>query len=88
MSMTTRHFGVFSLAAWTMNRPRGPAPAMTTTSENWMSPRLTAWIEQDSGSMTAASSNDTVSGILWMMARAERRMYSAMPPSATSFWKP
>ena len=58
MSMTTSLRGVLSCATCTIIRPIGPAPAITTTSSSWMSPRLTAWIAQASGSMIAASSSD------------------------------
>jgi len=46
------------------------------------------WIAHDSGSMIAASSSDTPSGIRCTIAVGGMRMYSAIPPSATSRWKP
>ena len=87
-SITTSFLGVLSLATCTMPRPSGPAPAMTTTSSSWISPRFTVWMAQAMGSIMAASLSEMPSGILCTRAVAGRRMKSAMPPSATMRWKP
>ncbi len=87
-SITTSFFGVFRCATWTIDNPSGPAPAITTTSSSWMSPRLTAWIAQAIGSIIAASSSDRLSGTLCTREVRGRRMKSAIPPSATTRWKP
>ena len=86
--MTTSFFGVFRCATCVIIKPSGPAPAITTTSSSCTSPRLTVWIAQASGSMIAASSSEMPSGIWCTIAVGGMRMYSAMPPSATSRWKP
>ena len=88
MSMTTSFRGVLSLSTWTIISPIGPAPASTTTSESCTSPRCTVWMAQERGSMIAASLSGMASGITCTREVEGRRMYSDMPPSATSRWKP
>ena len=56
--------GPFCLAAATMPRPSGPQPAITTTSSDVMSPRLTAWIEHANGSTNTASNGSISAGTL------------------------
>ncbi len=70
-----------------MPKPSGPAPASTTTSSNWISPRFTAWAEQAYGSIRVAFSIARSCGTRWVRASLGKRIYFAMPP-LTLLWKP
>ena len=57
-----------------MPNPSGPAPAITTTSSNWMSARLTVCSAQAIGSIIAASLSDMASGMRCTREVGGRRM--------------
>ena len=67
--------------------PIGPAPNTIAVPSGSGSPSVAAWYATDIGSTSAPSSSDTLSGSRCSMS-VGTTVYSAMPPSDISPWKP